>query len=323
MTLSQLKKNLISIVGLLLCISIVITEPTTSANNNQTSDLNLSLINSFPIFINSNEDFIALNFTGEGTINNPYLIENLNIVSTSELTSAIRISGTDVYFIIQNCVITSKYIGIAILETVEAGTAKIINNTITCSSKNGGGISISSSNTILENNTISGFMQGIHVNEADYTTIKGNIIHLSYYQGINIRYSGFNTITDNDIRDSNQHGLALVGSSSMYNIIYGNIFVNNSNEPTYEIDGGVVIGDTSSQGYDGASNNQWYDSVHQKGNSWDDYDGEGTYSIDGSAGSEDLYPERYITQTAGNNSITIVTLITIIGLTALTIRRRK
>lgn len=316
------KKVFTIILSLIFCYSLVMTENVAFAEIEQTSNLRFSMTESFPIFINSNDDFATLGFSGNGSSSNQYTIENLRVVSTGELDSAIVVGGTDVHFVIQNCEIVSKYIGIFIQDTVAVGTAKIVNNTITCSTTNGGGIGVGADQVLIENNTISGFMQGIHVNLADDTTIKGNNILLSYYQGINIRYSSFNTITDNDIRNSNQHGLAIVGDTSSYNLIYNNIFVNNSNKPTYEIDGGVVTGDTGSQGYDGGSNNQWYETLHQQGNSWDDYNGEGNYDIDGSAESFDHYPQKYTTNTDESNLLFFASILAIVGLTALFIKRK-
>ncbi|MHA1199537.1 MAG: NosD domain-containing protein [Candidatus Heimdallarchaeaceae archaeon] len=321
MFISNKKKVSTVILGLMLVCTLTMTKQNTLAEINHTSYLKISLTDSFPILIDSNDDFIALSFPGNGSSSNPYIIEDLRVVSTGQLDSAIVIGGTDVHFVIQNCEIVSNYLGVYIQPTVAIGTAKIINNTITCSTTNGGGIGIGADQVLVENNTISGFMQGIHVNEADDTTIKANHILLSYYQGINIRYSSFNIITDNNIRNSNQHGLAIVGGTSTYNIIYNNIFANNSNKPTYVIDGGVVTGDTGSQGYDGGSNNQWYNALPQQGNRWDDYDGEGTYSIDGSAESVDQYPQKYITATDESSLLLIVSIISIIGLTILFFKR--
>ncbi|MHA2426284.1 MAG: right-handed parallel beta-helix repeat-containing protein, partial [Candidatus Thorarchaeota archaeon] len=53
-----------------------------------------------PIDIQNNTAFSYYGFPGNGTIGNPYIIENLNV--TSDLTP-ITIENTDAHFIIQNC----------------------------------------------------------------------------------------------------------------------------------------------------------------------------------------------------------------------------
>jgi len=307
---------------LMLCTIIATTDLTISSNSIDSTNHEISLADSFPILITSDEAFTILGFPGNGTIAEPYLIENFRIISSNQLDSAIMIGNTTAYFTIQNCEITSNYIGIRIHSTVAAGTAKILNNTITSMNKSGGGISVGSDQVHIENNTISGFIQGIHINEADYTTIIGNSVLLSYYQGINIRYSSSNTIIYNEIRNSNQHGLAIVGETSMNNIIYSNIFVNNSNSAAYEIDG-VITGETHSQGYDGGAINKWYNSSTHIGNKWDDYAGEGSYVIDGAANSADLYPERYGPYPTQSNFIAILGVVTIIGLISIISTRNR
>lgn len=320
LTLNEKKINIILIFSFLLFCSISSSQAfLLNLNDKHISSIHISLTDSFPILVTSNDDFDSLGFPGNGSSSNPYIIENLHIVSTTELGSAIQISGTNVYFVIQNCEIISKYVGIYVQSTVASATAKIINNTITSSTTFGGGIAVGTDYVLIENNTIFGFSQGIHLNYANYCDIKGNKILLSYYQGVNIRYSSYNIIIDNDIRNSNQHGLAIVGSG-MYNVIYNNIFVNNSNEPTYDIDG-ERTGNIVSQGYDEGNNNQWYDSSNQIGNWWDDYDGKGTYEIDGPAGSVDQYPQKYITNES--NFISIITLLAIIGIATLIVLKRR
>ncbi|TFG10875.1 hypothetical protein EU534_00465 [Candidatus Heimdallarchaeota archaeon] len=303
------------IILLMLCTITMVSERTIGSNISDNANLEVNLTDSYPILITSNEVFIILGFPGNGTLEDPYRIENLRVVSSGQLEPAIIIGNTTVYFTIQNCEIISNFIGIRIIDTVATGTVRIFNNIISSMNKSGGGISIGSSQAHIENNTITGFTQGIHVNEAEDTTIIGNSIVQSYYQGINIRYSSFNTIINNHIRDSNQHRLAIVGETSMYNVIYSNIFANNSNSATYNIDG-VITGETDSQGYDGGANNEWYNSATHIGNKWDDYTGEGSYSIDGSADSVDLYPEKYGSDPDQSNYITIIGLVATIGLIA-------
>ncbi len=299
-----------------IVLFLPLNNSTLNAKNDYSSQIfNTSLIEHSPIVINSNNDFSTLGFDGNGSLSNPYIIENLQIDSEDISGSAIQIGGTTDYFVIRNCKLFSAYIGIFIQNTNAIGTAQIINNTINSSSGNGGGIGCGVGYTILENNTISGFMQGIHLNYASHCTIKGNNILLSYYQGINVRFSSFTEVTSNIIKNSNQHGLAIVGSLSSYNVIHHNIFINNSVELTYEIDG-ERTGEISSQGYDEGENNLWFDEENQHGNWWDDYNKKGVYNIDGPSDSIDEYPLKYAESNKTNFliSVSLITFIFIICL---------
>jgi len=258
-----------------------------------------------PIYINSNDDFETYNFTGDGTIARPYIIANLNISATGA-TNGIFISGTTVYFEIWNCTILTEYIGIRI-DAVNTGAPKIINNVCISTSGDGGGIGVGMSSYVtIQQNEMANFIQGVHLNSAQHCTITGNRIPWCNYQGINIRNSHYNDITYNQINNAEEHGVAMVGSSSQ-NTIHHNYFVNNSKAETYNIDG-ERTGPINSQGYDEGYSNTWYDETNEYGNHWSDYDGSGSYAIDGPSNSVDLYP-LYITYP----DITAIPIIPIIA----------
>ena len=241
-----------------------------------------------PILITSNGGFGSYNFTGAGTRQNPYIIEGYNITAQGLNAVGIEIMNTNVFFVINACVIYSDWVGVH-LDNVAAGTSKIIENIIYSLTGDGGGIGLGNmANCSIINNVCTNFMQGIHFNHVDDCWIYYNYFYDMNYQGINIRYSDSNIITHNRVRNSKEHGLALVGTSSN-NIIHHNIFEGNAWSDTYSIDG-VPKGSPSSQGYDEGSNNRWYDSRIYYGNAWSDYFGIGSYEIDGPANSVDPYP---------------------------------
>ena len=60
---------------------------------------------SAPILISSDKDFETYNFSGSGTIDDPYIIENLAIAESQYV--GIFISKTTKYFVIQNNYISS------------------------------------------------------------------------------------------------------------------------------------------------------------------------------------------------------------------------
>lgn len=292
-----------------LCLTIL--QPTTRINFGE-PQVSYSIGNSVyysahaSISIDSDQDFIDYGFVGNGSVENPFRIERLNITSSVSLGKAVSVRDTHAYFIIRDCYIVSEYIGIALLH-VATGTGSIVNNTVISASGNGGGIVIQSGNCTISENRCVNFIQGIHLNEASHCRILKNDISNSNYQGINIRYSDNNTLIGNRIFNSTEHGLALVGTST-FNVVYNNTFIDNGNVAEYNIDG-ERTGDLTSQGYDEGSNNTWYDVNTNTGNLWSDYSGSGSYAIDGPASSVDPYPT--IAQSSQDNTIIIISILTI------------
>ncbi len=277
-----IKKNKYIIIGLSLVVIVISTSIgifflTFSKSNLQA-----------PIIIESDDDFLDYDFTGNGTQDNPYIIEDFRIGAKGVNSIGISISNTNSYVIIKTCVVYSDFIGISLMD-VASGTVWIINNTCISTSGDGGGIGLSSTNNCsIKNNVCTNFMQGIHLNYASHCVIKSNIIKENNYQGINIRYSSFNIISNNTVKINPQHGIALVGDANS-NEIYYNVLIDNAFSETYNVDGRLT-GTINSQGFDEGNNNFWYDDVSKQGNWWSDYQGIGNYSIDGPAGTEDKYP---------------------------------
>ena len=243
-----------------------------------------------PILITSDNEFSVHMFSGNGSAENPYIIENLTIEARGSMAYGISIKNTHVFFIIRNCYVKSEYIGINVLN-IAPNTAQILNNYVESLSGDGGGIGVGGSNncTII-GNTATNFAQGIHLNEASLCLIQNNIIYNNTYQGINIRYSSDNIVVGNTISNHNQHGLALVGTSNN-NLLYNNILTQNGLDQEYSIDG-ERTGEIFSQAYDEGANNLWYHAATEQGNWWGDYQGAGAYPIDGPSGSVDSFPNN-------------------------------
>lgn len=283
----------------------------------------LDLVEHAPILIVSNNDFETLNFTGEGTNLEPYIITNL-FINASGVTNGIEIHNTNAYFEIKNCTILTDYIAI-LLSATAASTAKIINNTCISKSDDGAGAGITGTyGCTITDNEFANFMQGIHLNHAHNNIITNNIFPFNNYQGINIRYSNYNEITYNLIQNTQQHGIAIVGENSHDNIIHHNTFINNSLAEEYRIDG-ERTGTIGSQGYDEGYNNFWYDEEGKYGNHWSDLEGRKTYPIDGPAEAEDIYPlELTYNESADISVIAIITaIITISSLGKLLKKKKK
>ncbi|MCE7747648.1 MAG: hypothetical protein GPJ51_04585 [Candidatus Heimdallarchaeota archaeon] len=131
---------------LLIFLSSIFITYSVSSNQNgikttqihQTETFNFdSLVSSGPILISSDDNFTDYGFSGLGTPEEPYLIENLDINTSSSV--GISINSTSKSFIIRNCQIDAEKIGIWIISIVQ-GTAQIVNNIV--KNNNATGISL-------------------------------------------------------------------------------------------------------------------------------------------------------------------------------------
>jgi len=99
------KGLLIIIIFLFIGTSV---SPSIARNNIQKSNLFTLDGNHAPIRIIGNEQFTEENGVtgGNGTVDDPYIIENWVIVSDGSASQGIFINNTDVYFVIRNCTIS-------------------------------------------------------------------------------------------------------------------------------------------------------------------------------------------------------------------------
>ncbi len=179
----------------------------------------------------------------------------------------------------------------------------ISNNT--CNNNNVDGIFLENSNS-LENTLFNNICKdntehGIHVEAARYNVITNNTCIGNDY-GIYLEQElsssvpaivKFNNVTQNNygiflfhfvgasitynLLLLNTHYGVYLGYAATNNLVHRNAFLNNSVSH-------------SSQGYDEAAINLWYDAANKEGNHWTEWSGFGSYSIDGASNSEDLYP---------------------------------
>ncbi len=133
---------------------------------------------------------------------------------------------------------------------------------------------------IFEYNIIQGnnFAGAVWFNDcSDVILRKNEIIKLEF--GIIMKQSDNCIITENVIAFCDEFCIKIETNSSNI-LVFGNSFIDNN------------LGDFHyhSQAYDSGINNQWHNLVSLNGNYWSDIGSNTTYSIDGSAGSIDLYP---------------------------------
>jgi parallel beta-helix repeat protein len=129
-----------------------------------------------PVVITSNTDFDDLGYSGNGTEENPYIIENLRISpNILDDTNCITIEDTTMFFIIRSCVLST--------------------------SRDARCISLSNvQNAVIEDCTVSGGDYGIFVYDSNNVNITGNQISscdfgLGIFQSTNYNQVD-NTYTD-------------------------------------------------------------------------------------------------------------------------------
>ena len=184
------KQIIISLILLLIGSStIYIITYSPSTKNLEVSEPNFYVSHS-PIVITNDDNFTHYGFSGTGTELDPYLIENLEIITG--LQKAISITGTTKFFVIQDCYIDGgSYYGIFI-ENVNPGNAKVQRNILTGTDTLTSvyeGLAIYANDapgTIIANNSLTENIQGIMVRMSANCLIADNILSQSntFYYGI-------------------------------------------------------------------------------------------------------------------------------------------
>ncbi|MFW9928595.1 MAG: right-handed parallel beta-helix repeat-containing protein, partial [Candidatus Thorarchaeota archaeon] len=141
------KSCLLVVITILASFSVSIVSVNSSNNSEQ------AFITHNPIIINGNSEFLSFvssdSLSGSGTSNDPYIVENLLLNSSSDIQ--ISIKNVDLYFIIQNNIIENGNKQGILLDTVS--NAIIKGNQL--SDNTGDAINvIDSSNIIISNNLI-------------------------------------------------------------------------------------------------------------------------------------------------------------------------
>jgi parallel beta-helix repeat protein len=226
-----------------------------------------------PIYIHGNDEFTEENgvTSGEGTEDNPYIIEGWDINAASE--DGIVILNVSRFFIIRNCYIHDGGIekdGIAFYNVTNGA---IKHNIIT---RNRNGIVFrhqhpgkeSSDNNVISHNSITlNTKQGIcfqHLGKGWHcnNVITHNDIS-SNSGGIYMITSAENQILYNNITSNNGYGILLerCKGGGEYNLIHHNNFIDNMGEEGQVCERGTPL-------------NYWNDSYPSGGNYWSDYTGE-------------------------------------------------
>lgn len=197
---------------------------TSKQTNSQNDFVNrkLNLIQS-PISINGDNDFKNIastyNWKGNGTSENPYIIENLTIQTNTNL--AISIGETTVYFIIRNCIVSSQTSDGIALSNVKNGL--LINNTSGNNAAQGIDISYSSNINLTNNKINNNKGNGIYIGESNKILIDNNSVANNSLSGIQLVSNSIHDIIVNNSFDSNFASGIYIGDKSNNNGIFGNI----------------------------------------------------------------------------------------------------
>jgi parallel beta-helix repeat protein len=178
------------------------------------------------IFINGNDDFTAENGVtgGNGTPNNPYLIEGWTIIGNGSVSTGILIKNTTSWFIIRDCVVSNftKGIGCGVeLVNVSNGHLERVETL-----ENHHGIVILESSDVLVSNCTShhnkgDFAYGICVEESTDVIITGCHCYKNY-DSILLYSSSHCIVEDSVCHDNVEWGIGIyseLDSKSQFNII--------------------------------------------------------------------------------------------------------
>lgn len=217
----SLQKRIILSLLVFSCL-IINSEIITGDSANQTY-IEQTYIDHEPIIITSDADFSV--FSGSGTLEEPYVIEGLNITTSEKY--GISVSLTTKHFVIRDCYIDATNAGITI-EMVVEGTAVLINNICTRNeNSNGAGIQITFSNkvglrdNVCKNNEAYGILLFFSYEQILYrNTCNNNGIN-----GIAAAFANNSLFSDNVCNNNGWEGLYLAGSAGS-NLV-SNIFSNN------------------------------------------------------------------------------------------------
>jgi len=204
-----------------------------------------SYIDSVPIRITNDSNFTDYGLLGTGTPQDPFRIENLNIITSED--KGIYIFNTTKYFKIQNCFVDAYRSGIVIdsvrkettiiedticvgnsasgIRILHSPGAKIINNT--CNYNSFAGIHVgNSSESQIENNRCIQDGVGIFVDLSEACLINNNTCNSNSMGGIVVEESPLSYVADNRCYENTYHGgIGLYQSNK--SVVVNNLCIDN------------------------------------------------------------------------------------------------
>ena len=211
----------------------------------------------------------------------------MNITTTD--ADGIFISGTNEYFVIQNCYVDAAITGV-LISSVTASTANITNNY--CVNNNGAdtflidnrfesltnnGLDVYGTDTVTMSLNFFKNLNNIAINLTECgNVLMYNCTVLDCNIGLYLDSSNYSEFYYNRFHGCVQYGVQVITFCQL-NVFHQNAFIDNA------------VGYGTYQAHDVSINSTWYNFTTQEGNFWSDYIGTGNYSIDGGI-YFDLYP---------------------------------
>ena len=221
------------------------------------------------VSILSDSDFVEQNWPGNGTESSPYLISNLRFPSTELFP--ITIGNTRLHFVVNNCVFDPVGFGETMCDESAITLINVTNGAIencNISSKSRGISTWNVNNTKFRYNRISDCGVSFYMNYLFNCEFSNNTIH-----------SNFFALDGNELRNCSFTGNLVVEGE--YGIYLNSACINNT------VLQNRIGWFTEANAKDDGSSNLWRE------NSWNDWDGVGSYLISGSAGNIDNSPSLF------------------------------
>ena len=198
-----------------------------------------------PFNITSNGDFETQGWPGNGSATNPYLIQNLNITTTTD-TACIWVMNTTSHFIIWDCLFTSPILEygyplvICPITLTNVSNGMIESNYFVESQAAVSGYSLS--NCSISDNILSVSFAGIHVTYSNSTVISNNTQgYESCIEGIRVDWCRNSTISFNEFKNITTVGMTVSRNYDVH--IIENSFSASTSEFSYPYSGIQVWGE--------------------------------------------------------------------------------
>jgi parallel beta-helix repeat protein len=177
------------------------------------------------IVIESDEDFAVQGWPGNGTVSNPYMIEELRIEFDSP---CVNISNTQAYFVISNCIFTREVNG-GSYGVLFTNVSRGVVEKCVIYSKSRGVMLIDSTDCVLRELTIyDSSNYGIYLHHSTNCHISSNIIFENGLDGITFHDSDSGIIYNNTIYGNTKNGIFL--SYSAYTLLSDNLCYQNDED---------------------------------------------------------------------------------------------
>ncbi|OLS22692.1 MAG: hypothetical protein HeimC3_29660 [Candidatus Heimdallarchaeota archaeon LC_3] len=292
---------------------------------------NVKFLQDSPIIINSDSDFLSHGFSGNGTKNDPYLIEGLNLSGFGPL---ITIDGISSNFKVKNNFFTATGSDTKAISIVSTQNGQIENNSfrnfdLAVSIFESHKITITD-NTIFFDSLENEFGQtGISIFNSNNTLVLRNTLLNYSFIGITV-FGDYNFILENFLLE-NKHAIGVGGSHNFIannlisNFIFGitvsnhlimrnNSILNNDLESSNALlvtEWGLLLHENTQDtiirnnnfvglpnlyAFDDGTNNSF------ENNYWEDWNGTGLYQIGGSSNNFDINPQTSL----NSESVTLI-----------------